>query len=278
MACLIRLYKEINLDRVVNLANKDLAYVLGFIATDGNIYKNVLSIAIQKQDCSLLKQILKVLRVNNPVKVIESRYCSIQISQSGIPKAFSKWGIAPQKSLNIQFPKNLPKKLIPHFIRGVFDGDGTVTFKYFQSRHSFAYRAQIVTASKDFAVGLSEVLTKAKISNAVRMENREKSGRSNLYSVCILASGYIPFYNYIYKDSGIHLGRKKQIFKRLVKHRKTYLKTRFGGFRKDKIRKILTKTFLSRQYKTKTASQIAKMVGVHKTTIGKYLRRYKILN
>jgi intein/homing endonuclease len=235
-----------------------------------------LSYAVQKRDCGLLKHINKVLKIKNPVRRIENNYCRVDVTQQGFIKAFAKWGITEKKSLTIEFPTNLPKKMISHFIRGVFDGDGTVTFKYRRNRHSFIQSARIVTCSKKFAEGLNEALTKVNIANTIRVELRENTNRSTLYSVCILASGYEAFYNYIYKNSSIHLARKKQVFKQLVKHRKTYLTEYFGGFRKDKIRKTLTKAYLTKQYKTKSAGQIAKVVGVNKTTICKYLKKFKI--
>lgn len=35
-----------------------------------------------------------------------------------------KWGLTQAKTFTINFPDFLPEELIPHFIRGYFDGDG----------------------------------------------------------------------------------------------------------------------------------------------------------
>ncbi len=37
-----------------------------------------------------------------------------------------KHGCVPNKSLILEFPKTVPSDLIHHFIRGYFDGDGSV--------------------------------------------------------------------------------------------------------------------------------------------------------
>ena len=165
-----------------------MAYVLGFIATDGNLFKKGgserLAIAVQKEDCWLLKKIISILKVDNPViRITQNKYCSITITQSGLVETFSKWNITERKSLTLQFPDKMPKKLVSHFIRGVFDGDGTITFKYNRKSQTFMQSVRIVSASQDFVNSLSNILTKARIPNSIRSENRESSGRSTLYSV-----------------------------------------------------------------------------------------------
>ena len=261
-----------------------MAYVLGFIATDGNIYKKpktnseVLSIAIQKQDCWLLSRITNVLKVDNPVKSLNNKYCHISISLHGMLEAFSKWGITERKSLTLKFPKNLPKVMVSHFIRGVFDGDGTITFKYDRKRQRFTQSVRIVTASFEFAQDLYKILLSKGIDTSLRVEDRTSSGRSTLYAVCVLATGYEAFYKFIYKKDTISLTRKKLLFKQMLKHRDKYTGGIFPGFRKAKIKKTLTKAYLIKQYKVKHLSspKIAKLTGVDKSTICKYLRKYNL--
>ena len=36
-------------------------------------------------------------------------------------------GIVSNKSLTLQFPKNIPNSLIKHYLRGYFDGDGSIS-------------------------------------------------------------------------------------------------------------------------------------------------------
>lgn len=53
---------------------------------------------------------------------------SLQITSNILSNALSNLGAVPNKSLILKFPtfKQVPEKLMPHFIRGYFDGDGSV--------------------------------------------------------------------------------------------------------------------------------------------------------
>ena len=38
-----------------------------------------------------------------------------------------KYGIVPRKSLILKFPNNISDEMLPHIIRGYFDGDGSIS-------------------------------------------------------------------------------------------------------------------------------------------------------
>ena len=50
----------------------------------------------------------------------------LAIVSDKLSSALSKLGGTPRKSLTLEFPKFIPKHLMSHFIRGYFDGDGSV--------------------------------------------------------------------------------------------------------------------------------------------------------
>ena len=50
----------------------------------------------------------------------------MQISNSTISKDLENLGMVANKSLILAFPTFISKELMPHFIRGYFDGDGCV--------------------------------------------------------------------------------------------------------------------------------------------------------
>jgi len=109
-------------------------YWAGFIVADGCLYskngKNkVLSIGLSKIDLHHLINFQKAIKNKSKVSYIKSnnsvsvRTCSIAIFDSLI-----SLGIVPNKSFKMGEVK-IPDKFMSHFIRGVFDGDGSLSGK-----------------------------------------------------------------------------------------------------------------------------------------------------
>ena len=49
------------------------------------------------------------------------------LSSKHMCESLEKYGLTQNKTFTITFPNFLNEKLIPHFIRGYFDGDGTTS-------------------------------------------------------------------------------------------------------------------------------------------------------
>jgi hypothetical protein len=87
--------------------------------------------------------------------------------------------------------------LIPHFIRGYFDGDGSFSF----NPEKYIIKTQIVSASDNFKKFIIDEL-------------RENNITINLYSNIKLQiqnkMDNNRFYDYIYHDDKVYLKRKKE--------------------------------------------------------------------
>lgn len=134
--------KKYNLDEnyfeVINTPNK--AYWLGFLYADGCVLvreKNnkksyILEISLNEDDITHLEKFKMCLKSNSPIKykTIKEKYksCRLAICNKKICEDLIKLGCTPRKSLTLTFPseEQVPKELIPHFIRGYLDGDGCV--------------------------------------------------------------------------------------------------------------------------------------------------------
>ena len=112
--------------------NYNKAYWLGFIAADGNVRKDLLKIRIElnikdkahlekfRQDIEGDMPIREWIRSNN-----HSCYIEVNCKKWGIE--LSKYGIVPNKSLILNINWELiPQDLQKYFIRGYFDGDGSL--------------------------------------------------------------------------------------------------------------------------------------------------------
>nr|WP_241254565.1 LAGLIDADG family homing endonuclease [Brevibacillus sp. SYP-B805] len=70
---------------------------------------------------------------------------------------FEGYGIVPNKSLTIKFP-NIPRQFIHDFIRGVFDGDGSISVGVRSDNGARTQSFRIVSGSLDFVKGIERVL------------------------------------------------------------------------------------------------------------------------
>ena len=110
----------------------DKAYWLGFIAADGNIRKDLLKLRIELniQDIEHLKKFRSYIEGDMPIREWirpNNHSCYIEINCKHLNIELSKYGIVPNKSLILDINWNLiPKDLYKFFIRGYFDGDGSL--------------------------------------------------------------------------------------------------------------------------------------------------------
>lgn len=134
--------KKYNVDEnyfeIINTPNK--AYWLGFLYADGcvmvrernNKKSHILEISLNEDDITHLEKFKMCLKSNSPIKhkIIKEKYkaCRLNICNKKICEDLIKLGCTPRKSLTLTFPteEQVPKELIPHFIRGYLDGDGCV--------------------------------------------------------------------------------------------------------------------------------------------------------
>lgn len=136
--------------------DKDFAYVVGLIATDGNLSPDGRHLSLTSKDKELVLFVKKVLAPRAKVGIKKDRphsprrYYVVQWSSREQYQYFCSIGITPKKSLTI---KNIevPQPFYPHFLRGVFDGDGSF-YSYYDKRwkNSYQYYMVFASASKDF--------------------------------------------------------------------------------------------------------------------------------
>lgn len=105
----------------------NMAYILGFWFADGCIYRGkIFDITQNSKDKYILKKIAKELEYEGPITDYVDRQVSrINFSCVVIYEDIIKLGGKENKSLDLTFP-NIPKCYLPDFIRGYFDGDGSI--------------------------------------------------------------------------------------------------------------------------------------------------------
>src|SRR3989344_3784934 len=140
-----------------------MAYVLGFWFADGYMRKEKsYRILFSGKDKDILAKIRKAIHSNHPIRLEHKDKCYfISLCSKKLYEDLTRLGGLRRKSKIITFPK-VPKKFLPDFIRGYFDGDGSVFFvKYIRTkdkRITKELRTNFTSGSRQFLNNLMEVL------------------------------------------------------------------------------------------------------------------------
>ena len=159
-----RAFKEYprNSNYFSRISNSEKAYWLGFLYADGCVSdQNQISISIQESDKEHLEKFKEDIgAINNRILSVKSHnkfgwYFTIRDSK--MASDLKKLGCIPRKSLVLIFPKEeqVPKEYLFDFIRGYFDGDGTISFDHRNEKPQIRFG---FCGTKEFLTSLLEIL------------------------------------------------------------------------------------------------------------------------
>lgn len=147
--------------------SKNFAYAIGLIVSDGNVSPDGRHITFTSKDLDLIQQFLLALNIKDHYvgkkargNECEKKYFVVQIGDVNFHEFLVRIGIMPKKSKKLSVVQ-IPERLFSHFVRGVFDGDGTC-YSYFDPRwkSSFMFYTAFASASPIFLRWFQEKLLK----------------------------------------------------------------------------------------------------------------------
>lgn len=206
-----------------------MAWVLGVIFTDGCIglrmnrtkdpTKSTPFLSIAQKEPEILIKILNHMNCN--AKIFKRKNQQLYYFNIDCPKFYyhlQKYGLHPQKSLDINFPI-MPQEYVHHFIRGCWDGDGSV---YTQKDRDTLF-ASYVSGSLSFIDGLLNELEKAGLP---KRKVHIKNGKSPSYYFRFSGNQCIKLFHYLYDDvpPTQYLQRKYDKFKLYVDSKELKIK------------------------------------------------------
>lgn len=197
-------------DEFFKSPSSDMAYILGFLAADGNIAKkeNGIFLELHQQDEEILQKIRE--------KTQSDRKLDYRANNQGTPcvkfkvwssewkQDLAKYGIVPNRTFTISPPSLLPKEYRIDYIRGFFDGDGTV-----YSHNNKPY-VSFISASKILLEWIRDELSDLGITTESFSTTTLDSG--NLFYRITYSRKNITkmLYNNFYKNpNALYLKRKK---------------------------------------------------------------------
>lgn len=197
-----------------NINNEQKAYWLGVLFADGCIKKiteNSKVITFSSIDKEWVEQYKYDIESNGKIltehhKKYNKDIYKLNIFNCQLFDSLNKLGCTPNKSLTIKFP-NIKEDLIHHFIRGYFDGDGTVgVYNYIKGYNKKTLRCGVFCGSEIFLKKMIDYIP-------VKTKNiKHYTRKNNVYYFRFSVKDSLAFSNYIYKNATVYLKRKKDIF------------------------------------------------------------------
>ena len=207
---------QINEGYFDTINTEDKAYFLGLLFADGyhNIKKNMIRLFLNHTDQHIIKDFISCLKYN---KAIEKRTYShplhqdqygISIFNQHMSNTLRHIGCTQRKSHTLRYPLVIPPDMDRHFIRGYYDGDGSLYLPKVKSRASVD-----IASTKIFCNTL-----KNKIENATDVHTNTRVITSNHSTHDIKVGGrkqISKVLNWLYQDANFYLHRKFEKFQLL---------------------------------------------------------------
>lgn len=182
------IYHNINLieDYWENIDSYDKAYFLGFMVTDGNVYDNQVSLELKIDSKHILETFKEKTKSDNPITHTD-KFAKFRLRRKRWVDDLKQYGIIPNKTSSVKFTK-ISDDLMPHYIRGLIDGDGYISYK--SKSIGFCGNENTVTGLRDYLVNVLNVY-----------ESKVRHTQSNLWEVSWCShSDICNICEYIYAD------------------------------------------------------------------------------
>lgn len=212
---------HINENFFKTIDTEEKAYILGLFAADGNIAKSTTNIKLELKyiDVDILEKIKEAMDYDfnlihcnyksyfpNSNKIYDNYLIRLNITNKKIYTDIQKYGLTPNKSKTLDVNLDLiPEEFMHHFLRGLWDGDGSISISY---QKSYPNVSMNLTTSNIMYDKIYNILDN-KIDGFIGygyFRNKEKQ-----YTKTLIVSKNQSVYNllkYLYKDATIYLDRK----------------------------------------------------------------------
>lgn len=217
----------------------DKAYWLGFFYADAyNSDKiSTVTLTLASKDKGHLKKLSNILKlpeskINKYSLASGHEACSVKMYSKHMSETLTKRGCPRAKSFIIKYPEWLDKTLDNHFIRGMFDGDGCLTFRKKQREWKWD-----LASTKECCQKIKEILN----NNLKLNVNYVNISKTNNNTYCLETSGnekINKIMDWLYQGSEINnrLDRKYEKYEALVKQQEGRQIGRKHYFLKDHLK------------------------------------------
>lgn len=208
-------FKDFNKRYFETIDTESKAYYLGLLLTDGNVFKAKrntdqyrIQIGLKYEDVDIVEKFKTELESDAKVSHYENNgrnECIFGVNSKEMAYDLKKYGIHERKTFDAELTELIQPELYPHYIRGIFDGDGTVYIRNKTNQLTFGFYGthNLVAQVKQYLIekiGLNDnsIYDKETVSFVTFTRQQD----------------VINFYKFIYSNSNFYLTRKKEVFEK----------------------------------------------------------------
>lgn len=201
-----------------SIETEEQAYITGLLFVDGYVNNQQIGLKLKRSDKELVEKIKNYFSPKITLQEDETGY-SFVISSDIACKNLKQLGKV-KTGEPIHIPQ-MNKSLKRHFIRGYFDGDGTI-FICSNNKTKF-FKSNICCVTSGILEEFQKQLQEKDIYCTINKENRKGKTMKIPHGTCVCAFDmyrlYIRrkdsiqrFYHYLYDDCNIFMKRKRKVF------------------------------------------------------------------
>ena len=196
---------SMNEDYFENINSERKAYWLGMLVADGCVQdagnRYCMSLLLKGEDGYIVKAFRDDLESEVGIYIDSYGRHSIKVWSKKLFMDLCNLGISPRKTGKEVFP-NIPKELEHHFVRGFFDGDGTIFTRANRARHKGT--VGFCCQNEDFILSLID-----RIEKACGFRLSYHPHKNNVFECKTEAEmKCLSIIEYMYKDATIAMLRK----------------------------------------------------------------------
>jgi len=195
---------------------EESCYWAGFLMADGNVdSKGRIRLMLKYDDIGHLEKFKDFLNSTHKISSNTSTYnrCSFEFTDINMCEVLDlNFNIVPNKTLVAKLP-NIPNEMFRHFVRGYFDGDGSIC-ESFSNKNSLT-----ATIYATFACGSFEFIDKLykKLNAILNIQGHlQDFGTGRKWQIKYNTNDAKTLLYYMYNDSYVYLDRKYALYTRLV--------------------------------------------------------------
>ncbi|KXZ40455.1 hypothetical protein SAMN05661008_01555 [Alkalithermobacter thermoalcaliphilus JW-YL-7 = DSM 7308] len=205
-----------------DIDSQEKAYILGLMYADGFVGSdkhNNIVISLTREDRYLLEKICTEIQFTGKLRDVDkggnyenSKSKSVlNFSSKKMASDLRKLGLYPGKSKQLSNIPHLNKELIRHFIRGYFDGDGSISLgtstSYYKMKDG-TLKVYKYNSPRFSIIGTIEFLKNIEKYMPGTFSYRDSKTDYMKYMECSSKRDMIDIFEFLYNDSTIHLERK----------------------------------------------------------------------
>ena len=205
-------------DDYFKVQSHNMAYILGLLAADGSVSlkENLISIQLKKEDKQLLEQIRLEVQSQRPISDYDGKkdtISTLRVWSKTWKDDLAHYGIIPKKTFTLQPPLLLSKQYIIDYIRGYFDGDGSI----YQIKSENRVFVEIAGVCRQEINWIRDHLINTYYIIPNKETTEQKENGTIIYKIKIGDKNEInKLYHLFYDNNSLFLERKKEKFELLL--------------------------------------------------------------